>query len=250
MEQTLEIDIKEIFAALLRKIWMVILAAVIGVVLFYGYTAYFVTPMYRASVSIYVNNTNAQSQSGITSSDLATSQKLVNTYVNILKSDRVLDKVIKAADLDLSASEVRKMLEASAMNGTEMFQVDVSNPDPEVAAEIANAITTVAPAEIAEIVVGSSTKIVDHAKIPEKPYAPNRMRNAVIGGVVGVLLAAVVTVLQVMLDVRIKDEHDLRSISQAPVLGVIPNFDMEPADGYEYQTKKTKPAGGSKEGVR
>ena len=55
----------------------------------------------------------------------------------------------------------------------------------------------------------------------------------------GAALTVVLIVLQVVLDVRIKDEHDLQQISQAPVLGVIPNFEAEPKAGYEYESKSS-----------
>ena len=235
MEEKMEIDVGELLKALVKKLWFIILcAAVLGVGVFV-YTAGFVTPLYQAKVSFYVNNNNVgQSLAGISSSDLDTSQKLVATYVNILTSNTVLARVAEEANLDISAEKLRNMISAKAMGETELFEVYVTHSDPETAANIANIIADVAPTEIAEIVEGSSTKVIDRARIPVAPSSPSFTRNTVFGFAVGAFFAVVVIILQTMMDVRIKGEEDLRRICDAPVLGVIPDFDSQAGEGYEY----------------
>lgn len=239
MENIKELNLTEIVSAILQKIWLVVLCAVVAGALMYGYTAHFVTPMYRSSVTIYVNNTVATTGSqGISASDLATSQRLVQTYINILKSDTVLQKVAEKADLGVSAASIRRMMSASAMGETEVFSVYISNADPKAAAKIANAIAEVAPAEIAYFVEGSSTKIVDYAKVASAPYSPNVTNNTTIGMVVGAVLAICIIILQTLLDVRVKGEEDLAAISEAPVLGLIPDLAMELRGSYSYSGYK------------
>lgn len=235
MEEKMEIDLGEILKTLINKVWLIILcAAILGGAVFI-YTAGFVTPFYQAKVSFYVNNNNVgQSLAGISSSDLDTSQKLVATYVNILKSNTVLDRVAEEAGLDISAEKLRGWIAAQAMGDTELFEVYVTHPDPVVAANIANIIADVAPSEIAEIVEGSSTKVIDRARVPVSPSSPSLVKNTVIGFFAGAVLAAIAVVLQIMMDVRIKTEEDLKRICEAPVLGVIPDFNSQEGEGYEY----------------
>ena len=183
------------------------------------------TPLYRASVKIYVNNINANEKiEYVNASNLATAQQLVNTYVNMIRSDTVLEKVAQSAGLSYSAADIRGMMAAAQVDETELFEVYISHPDPEEAAKIANAIADVAPDEIAYFVEGSSTKIIDYAKVPGGPYTPNPQRNAMLGAVVGAVLAAAYVFLDYLLDVRIKDEEDLTGMFDLPMLGRIPNF--------------------------
>jgi capsular polysaccharide biosynthesis protein len=224
---TTELDLKEVFSALIRRLWLIVLCAALAGGLMLIYTVAFVTPQYQASISVYVNNTANGGQGGISSSDLATSQKLVATYINILKSDTVLDRVVASVDGDATAKEIREMIDSEAMGTTEVFQVKVTNEDPALAAQIANAIAEIAPKEIANIVEGSSARIVDYAKVPEEPHSPSVMKNTVLGAFVGILAAMAAIVLMVLLDVRVKSEADLRRLSDAPVLGVIPDYDMD-----------------------
>lgn len=233
-----EINLSEIAAAIVQKIWLVVLCAVLCGAATFFYTANFITPLYRSSVSIYVNNTTQQVTSnanGISASDLATSQRLVNTYINILSSDTVLNKVAEEVDLGISGSGIRSLMSASAMGETEIFQVYISHSDPKIAAKIANAIAEVAPEEIANIVEGSSTKIIDYAKVSGAPYTPNKTTNTTYGMIAGALVAVLIIVLQVLLDVRVKSEEDLAGISNAPVLGLIPDLVMDIRGDYAYK---------------
>lgn len=236
MDETKEIDLGRILRALLQKLWLVVLCAVLVAGAVFLYTENFVTPQYEATISVYVNNTNSNQISGISSSDLATSQRLVATYMNILKSNTVLNKVALELGLDISPDALRNMILAESPDGTEVFTVCVTNADPQLAADIANAIATVAPTEISNIVEGSSTKIVDWATLPKTPSSPSVLKNTVLGGVIGVLLAVMVIAVHVLLDVRIKDEEDLARISDAPVLGSIPDFNAEHKNEYEYSS--------------
>ncbi len=237
MQDFTELDLKQLIVALLRKWWLIGLCALLAGVIFYFYTANFITPMYRASVSIYVNNgsnTTEGASEYISGTNLATSQRLVTTYVNIIKSNTVLRKVVEQSGLDLSVERVRGMMTASSVDDTEMFNIYVSSADPEQAAQVANAIAEVAPDEIAKILEGSSTKIIDYAEVPRYRYTPSFRTNTFLGCCVGGVLAVVYVVLRTILDKRIKSEEDLERLFDLPVLGIIPEFDSEHKKSSKY----------------
>ena len=239
MEKAREINLKELVLALLQKWWLIVACAALGGVIAVVYTTQFVDPMYRADIMMYVNNSSQPTSSNVTTSaDLSASQRLVRTYVNILKSNRVLDKVAERLDSDLSASQIKGMITAAALDETEVFRVRISHTDPQEAADIANAIAEVAQVEIASIVEGSSTKIIDYAKVPKEPFSPSKTRNTAVGLAVGIVVAAVAVVLSVLLDVRIKSEEDLQQISNLPVLGTIPDLAAEHRSDYRYGKNK------------
>lgn len=226
-ENNVEIDLREVFGVLLKRAWIVILCAVMLGAAVLVYTVNFVSPQYEASVTIYVNNNSGKDSTSISSSDLAVALRLVTTYVNIIESDTVLDKVIEETGLSLTAGQIRGMLSASAMDETEMFKVTISSPNPQMSADIANAIAAIAPGEISEIIEGSSAKIIDYARVPAVRSSPDYTRNAILGAVVGAVLAVVVVVVQCMLDTRVKNEEDLAKICNIPVLGVIPDLTVD-----------------------
>lgn len=224
-KRDVEIDVMKLLFLYLSKWWLILLCAVVGAGIMFLYTKNFITPLYQAKVTIYVNNAvSGQQIESVSGSNLSASQQLVNTYVNILRSDTVLEKVVDSTGLDLTAEEIREIMSASQVDGTELFDIYISDPDPEMAAFIANKMAEVAPGEIEEFVEGSSTKIVDYAKVPEEPYTPSYKKNLALGAIVGILLIVVILTVRDLLDVRIKSEEDLAEISDLPVLGRIPAF--------------------------
>ena len=243
MNKTRELDLRLLVMALVRKLWLIALCAVILAAAAFGYTKYFVTPTYRASVTIYVNNNRLNlegSSATLTASDLSVAQRLVSTYVITLKSDRVLTKVAQELDVKLSAAQIRNMISAEAVDNTEVFKGQITNAAPKLAADIANAIAKVAPDEISEIVVGSSTKIIDYATVPKAPSAPNVMRNTALGAVIGVALAALIAILQELLDLRVREEQDVTRLSEAPILGRIPDFALDDKGDAYAEASKSK----------
>lgn len=239
MNETVEIDLRELLKILLKRSWLILLCAVIMGASVLVYTHKFVEPTYQASVTIYVNNNSNKDSNHISSSDLAVALRLVETYVNIIQSDTVLEKVISETGLTLSAGQIRGMLSAKAVGETEMFRVSITSTNPQMSADIANAIAEAAPTEISKIIEGSAAKIIDYAKVPTVPSAPNYSTNTVVGGAVGAVIAVILVIVMHLADVRVKKEEDLLRIMDAPVLGVIPDLE----ELSRKKSKKVKKAG-------
>lgn len=228
MNETIELDIKEIGKMLLKNLWLITLCAVIAGLLMLTCTMNFVKPTYKASVTMYVNNSSGVNGQYISSSDLAVAQRLVETYTNIIASNRVLDKVVEASEMDITSSRLRSMLAASAVGETEMFKIAVIAPDPEMARDLVNLIAEIAPDEISDIIPGSTAVVVDYAQIPTSRYGPNYVKNTVLGFLIGGVLVAALLVIQQVLDTRILKKEDLEKICGVPVLGLIPEIDEQP----------------------
>lgn len=220
-----EIDLQEMLFSYLHHWWVVVICVVAMAGMMLAYTKLCVTPLYQASVTIYVNNSvNTADNETIANADLTVSQKLVNTYVNIIKSDTVLRKVAEEKNLPYSASDIRSMISAAQVDDTEIFKVYVNNADPQMAAKIADAIADVAPDEIKYFVNGSSTKIVDYAKVPGVPFTPDYGRNTLIGGLIGFVVAVAYLTIRYLMDVHINDSEDLERMFDYPILGQIPDI--------------------------
>ena len=227
MNETIELDLKEIGMVLIKRLWVIILCAAIVGLSVLTYTVNFVAPTYKANVTMYVNNSSGVNGQYMSSSDLAVAQRLVETYINIIASHTVLQKVVDASGLDITADQLRGMLAAAAVGETEMFKISVIAEDPQLAADLANVIAEVAPGEINKIIPGSSAKVVDYARIPQNRHAPSYKTNAVLGFLTGGILAAGFVVLQYLLDNRITKRDELEKICGVSVLGMIPEIIVE-----------------------
>ena len=236
-EETVEVDILKLARALLKNIWAVILAAVIGGGAAFGYTYFMVEPTYEASALMYVNNNNISvggASVSISSSSIVAAQELVNTYIVILEARTTLNEVIEYAEVDRSYSQVKSMLKAVPVNETEIFEVVVTSTDPDEAEKIANAVTKVLPERIADIVDGSNVRIVDYAVRPSARSGPSYSRNTMLGLIAGIAVSALAIIIQEMYDVFIREEEYLTETYDIPVLAAIPNSDDGGSGSYKY----------------
>ncbi len=223
-----EIDLLEVAKALLHRWWALVLAVVIFGAAAFGYTYFFIDPLYQSSTLLYVNNSDISlgaTSFTISNADLTAAQKLVNTYVVILKSRTALSEVIEEAGLNYSYEDLKDMISAAAVNSTEVFEVVVTSKDPAEAERIANTIANVLPEKIADIVSGSDVRIVDYAVIPSRRSSPSYTRNTAIGMLLGLVLSAAAVILAGMFDDNIRSEDYLaQAYPDIPLLAVIPDM--------------------------
>ena len=243
-DSPIQIDLVKLFFACLRRWWLIVIFGVVFAAGAWLYSAKFITPLYRTGVTIYVNNTSSGERiDTISSGQMTASQQLVRTYVNIITSDRVLEEVTRTANLDYSADALRNLMTTEQINNTEVFKVYITHPVPEDAAFIANAIADVAPGAIEEIVEGSSTKIIDYAKVPENRFSPDIRKNTMLGGFIGIVLSVLLLSVAFLTDVRIREEADITGVTKYPILGNIPDFTQLGSThagryGYGYESSK------------
>lgn len=225
MEETNEISLQEIFMILWNKVWVIILCTLIGGVAAFGISAFVLDPTYTSRVSMYVNSNTERENTIANLNDINASQKLVSTYIEILKSDNVLSKVITETGFTYTPEQIRKMLTASAVNGTEIFEVKITTKDANEAAVIANTIAAVAPEEIIRVVKAGSVELIDEAVLATSPSSPNVLLNTIIGLMLGGVLSVLGVLVAEMLDNRIKTEDDLKKGYDFPILGTIPDLE-------------------------
>lgn len=243
MEEVKEIDLKAVGKELWKRAWIIALCAAIFAAGFLFYNVNFVEDTYKAEITMYVVNNPTSNDNGMSSQNLAVALQMAKSYVRLIESDRVLEKVVEGAKLtQVTAADIRRMMTVNVLDETEVFTVSIISRDPKMSADIANAIASFAPAEIYNITKGSRVEVVDYAKEPNSRYAPNYTTVTFLGVLCGAALAAVVLVIYFISDTRIKHKEDLEKICNVPVLGTIPDF-------YEV-AKRAENAGERKEMAR
>lgn len=247
----IEIDLLELARVLLHRWWAILLAMIACGAVAFSYTFFLVDPLYQASALMYVNNSDISVGStsfSISSSDLTAAQKLVDTYVVILKSRTALDEVKEQADLDYSYEELKNMISAAAVNSTEVFEIKVTSKDPQEAEKIANTIARILPDKISDIVVGSDVRIVDYAVVPSHRYSPSYTKNTAIGILIGLVLSAGLIIMLYLLDENIRSEDYLtQNYPDIPLLAVIPDMTSNRHSGGYYSGYQRQNAGKPKQ---
>lgn len=221
VDNSMEISFVDIFKAIKKSFLWIVLITLITTLCSLVVTRFFITPKYTSSVMVYVYN---DKEGGYTSSDITLSKNLVNTYTVMLKSDTFLTQIINQLNLDMSCSQLKKMITASSVNNTEVFKIYVEHTDPMLARDVADAISQLAPSFLEAKTHAGSVEIVDYAQLPTKPTSPSTTRNMAIGFLIGFICSVAVVVVVEIFDTKIHDESDLVSKFDVPLLGGVPNM--------------------------
>ena len=237
----LNMDFKRLFAAVWIRKWLILLIAVLLAAAMGAVTVFLMTPKYQSKAMFYVNNyAQAGESASITSSDITASKDLVDSYIVILKTRASLEEVIAYSGADLTYEDLEGMLDASAVNSTEIFEVVVTSPDPQEAKAIAEAITVILPQRITGILDGTSANVVDEPILATSPSSPNILLNVVLGFIAGFALSVLVIVLVEVFDVTIRAEEDITQNHDLPILAAVPDIGAPSKGGYYNKKDKSK----------
>ena len=223
----MELDFKKTLFMLLSHIREIIAAIILGGVLFWAVSAYYITPVYTSNALLHVSGTAERKTTSVTSNELYVSRELLDTCVVILDSRTVLSKVIKESGLDYTIGQLRNMIRAESVSSTEIFRISITNPNPRDAAILVDTITKVAPGEIERVISGGKVTLIDSATLPKTPSSPNIPKNTILGALIGAILSISILIINEFMDGRVRDELELEeAFGGIPIIGIIPSFEL------------------------
>lgn len=231
----LEINIIPLLKELVKKIWLIALVGlIVGGGVFVG-TKLMIKPTYRSGFTAYVNNKQSKENTDyLTSSDVTASKQLVLTYQKILTSNTILTAAAEIIGNDSSYESLNKKVSTEVKDDTEIISVYVVDNNPQFAYDYAQAISKSAPQYMAQIVEGSSMKIIDYPEYSEKRFKPSYTRFALIGFLIGALIVVVFVIIRYFMDDTVKSESDIESSFSIPILGVIPDVSKASNNHSDY----------------
>ena len=183
--------------------------------------------MYTSTGSLYVRNAEEVIDDRVDNNEVITSRNLVNTYIEILRSDTFTTKIANDINLGYTAGQIKSMITMNALNQTEILQIRVENRNPEHAAIIVNSILNNADEEIIRIVKAGSVEVIDNGRIPVVPTSPNIAVNTISGAILGAVISMLIIIVIHIMDISVHGEEDIVDRYEIPVLGVIPTIKNE-----------------------
>ncbi len=220
-----ELDLGKLLSVFLRYIWLIALFACAGFIAARIYITNFTPNLYTASATMYVylNNPNQVNYQYTSQSDLNTAARLMETYMVVIRSSKVMDAVAERLGPEYSADFIARTISVGSVGGTEVMRVNSTTPVPELSMAICNAVAEFAPAEIIRVVNAGSVEVIDYATLPEQPNDKGLLTKSLIGAFAGALLICGTLTLEVMFDDRIYKESDLTKAFDIPVLISVPH---------------------------
>ncbi len=244
-----EIGVLTILKAIFRRLWIVIISAILIAGICFALSVFVIKPKYSSSVTFYVNNGTFANNLTINSSQIDAAQKLVNTYNEILNHSSTYEMIIEQAGVHYTPEELSDMIKSGPLNETEIMYVTVTSDDPYEAIDIVVAISEILPKRISNIVDGSSVVIVDEGIPSFKKVSPSIFKYTIIGFLMGGFLAVAGITIAAMLDKTVHDEKYVTHTYNCPMLAkvtdLMDNGHIKKRYGYyksskEYRAENTK----------
>ncbi|MBR1737700.1 MAG: hypothetical protein IJ736_11905 [Firmicutes bacterium] len=226
-QEEIEIDIHDIIFILMKNVRIICLSAILFAILAFLVSAFVIKPTYTAKITMYVNNAKKITTDSMNYNDISASVKLVNSYMQIIKSNVILNEVIDICELDYDNDELAKLVTTEQVEDTEIFSVSVATHSQDESMQIANTIANIAPDKIKDFVEASSVKVIYYDEYPERPTSPNIPKYTVFGFIFGLALSIGISFLVEFLNTKVTSEEDLQRISSFPIIGTIPEIKPE-----------------------
>lgn len=155
----------------------------------------------------------------------------------VVKSNKVMDSVAERLARDypgITNDYIRQTLSMGSVSNTGVLEVICTTGNPQLSADICNAVLDVAPAEIVRVVGAGSVEVIDYALVPTQPVDRGALRKAILSALAGGVLACGILVLLFLLNRRVGDSKELENSYTPPVFACIKRTRKESKDPSAY----------------
>ncbi|HOB20207.1 MAG TPA: Wzz/FepE/Etk N-terminal domain-containing protein, partial [Candidatus Atribacteria bacterium] len=144
-----------------------------------NYKHFFIDDVYSSSTTLIVREKRKNGED-YQLSDLNLARNLVDTYSVIIKSNRVLEKVLDEVGSDITTNELRSKISVQSEGNTEIIRITVEDLSPETAKNIANSTARVFMNEIVRLLEMDNVQVIDEARASFTPVKPKVGMNTAI----------------------------------------------------------------------
>lgn len=218
-EDEIQIDLLGLVAALKKKLWLILLAALIGGTLTGVFSKFVLVPQYTSSAMLYVLSKETTLAS---LADLQIGSQLSKDYRVIINVRSVLQEVIEKCGLDMDYKELRKKLSITNDSDTRILTLTVTDADPQLAKMLVDQVAISASDYIGDIMEMIPPKIIEDGEVSLVPVSPNHKKNAILGAMAGIVLVGGVITVRFLLNDTVKTEEDVEKYMGLTVLASVP----------------------------
>lgn len=234
--------IKDLLSLLWNHLMLIIAITIIGGIAAFSFSKFVLPVKYSSHITMYVQSYTGISENAANDvNNISNSKQLVNTYMEVLKDDAVMNavgdllveqyelndlrKVFDVTDDErIDPNSIRNCLAISSVTDTSAVKIVATTRNAELAADICNDLTQVAPKYVEEAVGVGSINTIDKAKIYKTPVAPNTMKNTVLGMAAAFLIVVMVILIIDYFDNTIKESEKIAKKYDKAIIGEIQQF--------------------------
>ena len=231
------INISEILVAL-KKRYKIIISITLAFTIIAALVSFFVIkPKYEVTTKLFIGKEQSKTQD-FNSNDITMYQKLLSTYAEVVTTNDLVEKAIEKGKIDETVKDVKEGLKVTPRADTQILEISYTGTNKEEAVDIVENITDQFIKESKKLIPNGNIKIIQKAKMPEKPVSPNKKLNILIAFVLGLMVSIGLSLLLEFMDNTYKSKEELEKVVDLPVLGVIPELDVENSSSKRLKHRK------------
>lgn len=222
-------DLREYGRVLIRRGWIVIVVAIVGVIGAYLFSR-LQTPIYRSTITLSAQPSRA--------SDYGQSlaiKNLLRLYGQELQTKTIAQQVIDQLQLDIPPEKFLSEVEVSANEADYTLDLAVKDANIDMVPRMVQALADnfVILHEQENLQMDQSdrilVKILDNATSPEK-FSPKTTINVIAGGILGALAGVIsIFIIEYIQSGYIRKSEDIEKALNLTVLGTIPTINAKDA---------------------
>jgi capsular polysaccharide biosynthesis protein len=199
-----EINLKEIFSVIKKRLWIIAIITALSSIAGYLYGEKDITLLYQSSARIIIGK-----------------EADMNTLQVILKDPVVLEKVVERLELNRSPESLANQISVGILDSSKVVNISVIDTDPNRAADIANTTAEEFKTEITRLLDFNDMEIFSPAKINPNPINEEKSKSGIIGVVFGVIAGIGFVFFLDSLDDTVRSQKDVEDYLGLPVVGRI-----------------------------
>ena len=218
--EDVEIDLVEIWQVIKKQFGLLVVIVILCAILAGVISKFFIAPKYTSSSTIFL--TPSISETGVVDyTSQNSNEKLVNNVMALLVQDNILSEVAKQTGME-SVEDLRNQIKVSNDTNTTLVKVEATTLDPKLSKNIVNSTVNVFIDTMQENLNLKNIEIVDKAKLSYEPSGPNVKKNILIGAAAGFVIDALIVVLKVLTNTRLKSKEEAEKYLNLPVFCELP----------------------------
>lgn len=157
-----DINLYQLLSFYAKKWYWILLLTVIGAAAGYIYNTYVQVPLYKSDATLLL----------VSSEDRKIGQDstLINNYIQLIKSRRVLEPVITGQGHSISYDELAGSTTATNEKNTEVIKISIASKDSETSKQLVDGVVASFKNEVKELYNLNNISVVDNASKSSQPY--------------------------------------------------------------------------------
>lgn len=218
-----ELNISSLLELFKKWLLLILLFTLIGLgsAIFYGYSSPII---YESTTTLYVEpqvNSSIVDYEGI-----LTNSKMIKTYKQIIKSRKIVNKVIDNLKLDITYDKLIDMMTISAVSDTEMLSINIKSEYYQQATIIANELANVFIDQMKIDMGIENIVVIDPAIDNLTPVEPNMIKLSLLGLLAGIMFGCAFAFILETMDNKVKNHDDVKKYLKIKTIGMIPNYNV------------------------